>query len=136
MSDGPKPLSELRVDIDHLYREEVFTDMRVATIRRLTPVKADGTTDDERSVLFSGETQLMTQMGMLPIHCNIDATTLDEAIEKFPDAVQVAVDKVIEEAKEMQRREASRIVVPGAGGMPPGMPPEGAGGGGGKIHLG
>ena len=37
---------------------------------------------------------------------------------------------MIEEVKEMQRREASRIVVPGQGGGMPGMPGAGGGGGG------
>ena len=37
-----KPLSEVEVDRDHLYREESFTDLKVATIRRLVPIKPDG----------------------------------------------------------------------------------------------
>ena len=51
-----------------------------------------------------------------------------EAFEKFPEAINVAVERMIEEAKEMQRQEASRIVVPGQGSMGPGGP-------GGKITL-
>ena len=38
---------------------------------------------------------------------------LDEAIEKFPEAINQAVERLVEEAREMQRQEASRIVVPG-----------------------
>src|SRR5205085_6636596 len=41
-------LDELKVDAANLYREEVFSDLRVATIRRLTPIKIDGTNDDSR----------------------------------------------------------------------------------------
>jgi len=141
VSDGPKPISEMKVDRDNLYREEVFTDLKVATIRRLTPIRPDGTVDEDRKVIFTGETQLLSQAGMLPIHCNIDAKDLEEAIEKFPDAVNRAVEQAIDEAREMQRREASRIVVPGTGGLPPGAAPPGGGplGGGsdpGKIQLG
>ena len=40
---------------------------------------------------------------------------LDEAIEKFPEAVNAAVERMVEQAREMQRQEASRIVVPGQG---------------------
>lgn len=138
MSEGQKPISEIQVDKANLYREETFTDLRVATIRRLTPILADGTQDSSRKVIYAGETQLMSAAGLLPIQCNIEAESFEDALDQFPEAVNKAVEKVIEEAKEMQRREASRIVVPGAGGGAPGMPPGGGpgAGGGGKIHLG
>ena len=41
-------IGEIRVESGNLYREEIFTDLRVATIRRLLPVKADGSPDDSR----------------------------------------------------------------------------------------
>ncbi len=125
------PVSEIQVDADNLYREEVFTDLKVATLRRLTPVKSDGSRDEARPELWSGETQLMSQAGLVPVHAPIEATSLAEAIEKFPKAVAEAVERLIEEAREMQRREASRIVVPGQMGGPAGLPPAP----GGKIDL-
>jgi hypothetical protein len=112
-ADGPKPLAEIQVDKQNLYREEVYTDLKIASIRVLTPVTVDGEVDSSRPVIFSGETQLMSQMGPLPVHAPIEAANLDEAIEKFPEAVNAAVERLMEEAREMQRREASRIVVPG-----------------------
>lgn len=114
MSDQ-KPLSEIKVDRDNLYREETFSDLRVATLRRMVPIKADGSPDDSRPVLFMGETQLMSAGGLLPVSCPIEASTLEEAIEKFPEAVNMAVERMVEQAREMQRQEASRIVVPGQG---------------------
>ena len=117
-SDGPRSLSEIEVDRKNLYREEVYTDLRIASIRVLTPVKVDGTLDPSRPVLYSGETQLMSQMGPVPVHAPINASSLDDAITKFPQAVSQAVERLMEEAREIQRREASRIVVPGQ--MPPG----------------
>ena len=57
-------------------------------------------------------------MGPLPVSCEIDASSLQDAVEKFPAAIKLAVEKVIEEVKEMQREQASQIVVPGA--VPPG----------------
>jgi hypothetical protein len=117
-SDGPKALSDIEVDRSNLYREEVFTDLKIASIRVLTPVTAEGTLDASRSVLYTGETQLMSQMGPVPVHAPIEAANLDEAIAKFPDAVNAAVERLMDEAREMQRREASRIVVPGQ--PPPG----------------
>ena len=127
MSEETSPLGEIAVDQDNLYREETFTDLKVASIRRLTPVKSDGSDDSSRPTLFVGETTLMSARGPLPINCPIEAATLTEAFEAFPQAVQQAVERLMEEAREMQRQEASRIVVPGQG-------PSGMGGGpGGRI---
>ena len=111
------PLEEIQVDRENLYLEEVFTDLKVATLRRLTPVKADGSPDTTRPVLFHAQTQLMSQMGPLPVNCAIDASNLEEAMQKFPEAIAEAIERMIEEAKEMQRQEASRIIVPGAAPM-------------------
>ena len=119
-------ITEIKVDASRLYREEVFTDLRIATIRRLNPVRADGTPDPSRPALYSAQTTLMSQAGPLPVEAPIDAATLEEAAAKFPAAIQEAVDRLLEEAREIRRREASRIVVPSA--MPP--PPGGARGGG------
>lgn len=117
-AEGPKALTDIQVDRDNLYREEVYTDLKIASIRVLTPMTADGQLDPGRPVLYSGETQLMSQMGPVPVHAPIDAANLDEAIAKFPEAVNQAVERLMEEAREIQRREASRIVVPGQ--PPPG----------------
>ncbi len=125
MSEETNPLGEISVDRDNLYREETFTDLKVASIRQLTPILPDGSTDAARAVMFVGETTLMSARGPLPINCPIEATTLEGAMDAFPQAVQAAVERLMEEAREMQRQEANRIVVPGQG--PPG------GGGGGRI---
>jgi hypothetical protein len=126
-------LPEIKLDPANLYREEIFTDRRAGTIRRLTPVDANGATDTTRPTLFSGQTQLLTPAGVLPLVFEIDAASLDEALQKFPQAVKTALDEAIEEAREMRREAASRIVVPevGAGAM---GPAPGAGGGG-KIKF-
>jgi len=105
-------LDDLKVDADNLYREEVFSDLRVATIRRLTPVKADGSTDDSRQTMFSVETQILTPQGLVPVHAPVDAANLAEVIEKFPAAIQAGLDRMIEEAREMRRQSANRIVTP------------------------
>jgi hypothetical protein len=122
--ETPAELAEIRVQEDNLYREETYTDLRVATIRRLVPVKRDGSPDPSRPELYSGQTNLMSQAGPLPVECPLEATSIDEAIDKFPEAIQAAVERLIEEAKEIRKREASRIVVPGQ------MPGGGLGGGG------
>ena len=116
MSTAGEPrITSIKINVDNLYREESFTDLTYATIRRLTPVKADGTSVDEtRDALFTGMTQLMSPNGPVPVQCVIEgAKTLAEAAAKLPDAVEKAVREMIAEAREMERQEASRIVVPG-----------------------
>lgn len=105
---------QLKVDRQNLYREETFSDLQMANIKRLIPVTTDGSMDQTRPIMFIGHTQIMTQAGALPVQSPIEATTLEEAMEKFPQAINQAVEKMIEEAKEMQREQASKIVVPGA----------------------
>ncbi len=87
--------------------------------------------DAAREVLFSGQTQLLTPGGVLPLSFPIEATTLEHALQKFPAAVKAALEQAIEEAREYRREAASRIVVPDVGGAPlgGGIP------GGGKIKL-
>jgi hypothetical protein len=125
-------LPDVKLDPASLYQEDVFTDRRAGTIRRLKPITADGSADPSRATLFSGQTQLLTPAGVLPLGFDIEAATLQEAIEKFPDGVKAALEQAIEEAREMRRESASRIVVPDVGG---GAIGPGPGGGGGKIKF-
>ena len=126
-------LPDIELDPKSLYREDVFTDRRAGSVRRLTPVTAAGADDPSRPVLFSGQTQLLTPAGVLPLGFEIEARTLEEALQKFPEGVKVALEQAIDEAREMRREAASRIVVPDVGGVGPG--PAGPGAGGGKIKF-
>ena len=123
------------MDAADLYREDLYTDRRVGTIRQLTPVTKDGTPDASRPVSFLGQAQIMTTAGMLPISFEIDATSLGEAVEKFGAAAKVALEETVRELQELRRQAASQLVIPepgttsailGGGGAPPR---------GGKIHL-
>ena len=115
MSDPQvQPLSDIKMDESNLYREEVITDLRVGSIKQLTPVTKNGDRDLARPMVFVGETQLMSQVGPLPVQTRIEAENLEAAIEAFPAAIQTAVEAMIDEVKEHQRKEMSRIVVPGA----------------------
>lgn len=112
-ANGPK-ITNIKMNPDNLYREESFTDLTFATIRRLTPVKIDGSPDNSREPLFTGMTQLMSPNGPIPVQCLIEgAKTLGEAAEKLPDAIEKTVQAMIAEAKEMERNEASKLIVPG-----------------------
>ena len=60
-------LPEIKLDASQLYREEIFTDRKAGTLRRLVPVRSDGSEDASRPVLYSGQTQLLTPAGVLPL---------------------------------------------------------------------
>ena len=125
-------LPDIQLDGAGLYREDMFTDRKAGTIRRLVPVTVDGHTDPARSVLYSGQTQLLTPTGVLPLGFEIDADSLADAVKRFPAAVKEALDQAIEEAREYRREASSRIVVPDVAG---GLPGTGPLPGGGKIKL-
>ena len=120
--------NDIKVDPKALYLEEIFTDRRVGTIRRLTPVTKDGVRDQARPVLYAGETQVLTPAGALPIGFEISAVSLEEAAEKFGQLAREAIERTVKELQEMRRQAASQIVVP-QGPLPP------MGGGGGKIQM-
>jgi hypothetical protein len=112
-ADGAR-ITDIKINADNLYKEESFTDLTYATIRRLTPVKIDGSVDEGRETIFTGIAQLMSPNGPVPVQCLIEgAKTLSEAAAKLPEAVEKAVQEMIAEAKAMEREEASRLVVPG-----------------------
>jgi hypothetical protein len=104
------------MDTTQIYREETFTDRRVGTIRRLTPVLADGSVDGTRTVLFVGQAQVMTPMGAIPISFELDSPTLDGAIAKFGAAAEQAAQQTLRELQEMRREQASSLVIPDATG--------------------
>ncbi len=104
-----------------LYLEETFTDRRVGTIRRLTPVDENGVQDASRPVQYIGQTQILTPMGTLPLSFELAGATLGEAAESFADAAAAAVDDTRQQLEEMRREAASGLIVPGsgaAGGVP------------------
>jgi hypothetical protein len=121
--------NDIKVDPKALFLEEVFTDRRVGTIRRLTPVTKDGTRDSARAVLYVGETQVLTPAGALPIGFDIGAGSLEEAAEKFGQLAKEAIERTVKELQELRRQAASQIVVP-QGPLPPMGGP-----GGGKIQM-
>jgi len=113
MATRPETTNDIRVDPAALYLEEVFTDRRVGTIRRLTPVKKDGERDTARAVLYMGETQVLTPAGALPIGFEIGAGSLEEAAEKFGGLAKDAIERTVRELQELRRQAASSIVIPG-----------------------
>ena len=126
-------VADATMDAASLYREEIYTDRKIGTLRVLVPVKSDGSPDPGRPTLFQGEAQLMTNVGPLPISFDIEAKTLAEAVANYAGATKSGVERAMRELQEMRRQASSSIVIPqtGAAALGPGGPL----GGGGKIQI-
>ena len=131
--NAPNP----KMDPADLWREETFTDRKLGTIHRLAPVKADGSPDPARKVVYSGDTQILTSVGALPLNFEIEAQTLDQAVAKYGEAVQEAFNQAMEEIKELRRKASSSLIIPesGAAGLTGGPLGLGNPSGGGKLKL-
>ena len=109
---------DFTIDKTNLHREESITDLKVCSIRRLVPIKPDGTEDKERTAIFIGNTQLMSPEGPVPIQAALTANNLEEAMDEFSGAMQQALSEMIQKIQQMQQQKTkqkddSRIIVPG-----------------------
>ncbi|MEP7180710.1 MAG: hypothetical protein ABI886_00815 [Betaproteobacteria bacterium] len=123
--------TEMTMDAAALYREEMVTDRKLGLLRVMIPIRADGSADPARVTIYTGEAQLMTNVGPLPISFDIPAADLTEAVAHYADAAKVGVERAMRELQEMRRQASSSIVIPPSGAMPP----IGGLGGGGKIQM-
>ena len=131
MATDPARAGEPTLDPAALYREEIYTDRKVGTLRVLVPVTAAGAPDPARPTVYSGEAQLLTNMGPLPISFDIEAKSLTDAVANYAEAAKVGIERAMRELMELRRQASSSIVIPQGGALPP----AGALGGGGKIQM-
>jgi hypothetical protein len=104
---------QFSIDKQNLYREEYFTDMKLATVRRLTPVKPDGSEDKSRKTLFVGQANLMSEAGPIPISTMISAKDLQQAFKKYPEAMLEAMEQLKQEMIKYQQEQESPIISQG-----------------------
>ncbi len=112
MIDEQQNNIEFTIDRSNLYLEESFTDLKAGTVKRLTPVRPDGSQDRTRKTVFVGHTSILTPNGPLPIQNVISAKELQQAIKKFPEAMHAAMEQLMEEVKKYQEQEQSQIQKP------------------------
>jgi hypothetical protein len=122
------------MDPKSLYREEIYTDRKMGTLRVMIPVAPDGSPDAGRQTLYLGEAQLMTNMGPLPVSFDIEGKSLSEAIANYGEASKAGIEQALHELQEMRRQASSSLVIPPAGAA---AALGGLGGrpGGGKIQM-
>ena len=93
-------------DKNNLYRQEVITDFKVASIIKFMPIKLDGTEDKSRTEIFLGQTQVILPQGPTPIQARLEANNFEEAASVFPEAMSQAMSQAISQmAENVIRRE-------------------------------
>ncbi len=129
--------ADAAMDPTSLYREEIVTDRKIGTIRVLVPLTAQGAPDAARPTIYSGEAQIMTNMGALPVSFEIEAKTLAEAVANYGEAARVGIERTMRELQDLRRQASSGLIVPPAGTAAALTGGGGLGGmpGGGKIQL-
>ena len=114
---------DFTVDKSNLYRQEMVTDFKVASIIKFIPIKHDGEEDKSRTPVFVGQTQVMLPQGPRPLQAPLEANNLEEAMEAFPKVMKRTLDETMSQMAESviqsqqseptQAGNESRIIKPG-----------------------
>ena len=97
---------DFSIDRNDLYRQEVITDLKVASIMKFIPIKLDGTEDNSRTAIFLGQGQVMLPQGVTPIQVRLEADNLEEATGAFPEAMNQARDQARAQARSQMAQMA------------------------------
>jgi len=95
--------TEIQMEVSNLYREESFTDRRVGTLQKLTPIRTDGSPDNARAEIYVGQTQILTPAGALPLSFEVEAASLEEAVAKFGENAKTALADAMQRLEELRR---------------------------------
>lgn len=107
-AEGQEQKIDFKVKTDSLFREEIITDLNIATIRKMVPVKTDGSDDTSRTEQFFGQTQLMSPQGPVPLHAVLPGNNLEEAIASFESAMTVSFNQMVERMKKAQEEQQKK----------------------------
>ena len=109
-SESGEHTVDFNLDRTNLYREESYTDLKVGTVKRFIPVLPDGSVDKARKTFFLGQTNVYTEHGPLPIQNVIQAKELAQAFKRFPEAMEEAMQRLMEEAQQMREEKTSPLI--------------------------
>ena len=104
------------MDATQVYREEIFTDRKVGTIRRMTPGHRGrrGGCRTARPVRRTGASH--DADGGRTDQFRTGRRHIGPAVEKFGAAAEQAVQQTMRELQELRREQASSLVIPDAAG--------------------
>ena len=107
---------DTEMDPNGLFREENFTDQKLGTIRKLVPIKADGSDDPDREDHFFGAAQVMTPMGALPLNFHSMAIPLAKRPVILPARRRSPLKRPVENWKKCAVNRRHRLLFPARGG--------------------
>ena len=100
---------DFKVDTTNLYREDAITDLKVASIRRMVPITADGLkTIPAVQPPFSATRKSSRHKDRLPLQARLMANNLAEAIQAFPEAMEQEMAQMVEQIRKMQEQEQQK----------------------------
>ena len=136
MADSPR---DPAMDAKSLYREEIYTDRKMGTLRVMLPVTASGEPDSGAPDALPRRSAADDQHGPAADQLRHRGGARSPTRSRsYGEAAKVGVEQALRELQEMRRQASSSLVIPPAGAasaLTGGGGSGGLGGGGGKIQL-
>ena len=104
--------NDTAMDPNGLFREENFTDQKMGSIRKLVPVKADGSDDPDRTTEFFGSAQVMTPMGQYRLTSHWTEPLLVKRRVTLPARRKLPLRKLAERLKECAESRRLKSLCP------------------------
>lgn len=89
-----------------LYRVESYTDGIAGQLQVRIPVNFDGHHCLHRPETYIGHTQVQTTRGPLTVQFEIEANSLREAFQKWPELAKHAIAKCVQDIQSNQLRQS------------------------------
>lgn len=99
------------LDEEKLYRVVHYTDGIAGSLQVREPCNFDGNRVLSRPIEYLGFTQFQTNRGAVTVQFGIEASTLREAFEKWPDLAKATIKKSVEDLQSQSLRQS--IISPG-----------------------
>ena len=109
MTDDQQNNLEFNIDRTNLYREESFSDLKTGTIKRLTPVKADGSEDKGRKIIFVGHTSILTHNGRCRFRITFRPRNCHRPLKNFPRLCNRPWNSLSKRSKDTRNRKKVRF---------------------------
>ena len=116
-------IAQIVLSVDEMSEDEVLQALSDEDIDREiermaaagVKAKSDGSPDPARVTIYTGDAQIMTNMGALPVSFDIEANNLAEAVANYGEAAKAGIERTMRELQELRRQQSSGLIVPPAG---------------------